>query len=261
MIKPITKYSINSKLCPTIFKYKDVGSTNSIAKILIKEENFNSIAIVAETQTSGKGQYGNFWESPRGGLWTTLALKPALEISHLSAIPILSAVAIGNVLASYNLKPLLKWPNDILVADNHKKIAGILVEGKITQFALNYILIGIGINVNNTLDQFSVPLREKVTTIFEETKQKNDIFELLEKIIFEIEGCIKTLKQSGKKSILNEWKKMDNILGMQVKVETSEKTFVGKAIDLTKYGELIINTEDNKLHTFSSGILSLIKND
>ncbi|MHA1973779.1 MAG: biotin--[acetyl-CoA-carboxylase] ligase [Candidatus Hodarchaeales archaeon] len=261
MIQPISKHSIKSGLCPNIFKYKNVGSTNSIAKILIKEEISNGIAIVAETQTSGKGQYGNFWESPRGGLWATLALKPVLEISNLSAIPILSAIAIGNVLASYNLKPLLKWPNDILIANNYKKVAGILVEGKITQFTLNYVLIGIGMNVNNTLDQFSVSLRQKVTTIFEETKQKIEILKLLEKIILEIEHYIVALKQDGKSRILSKWKKMDNILGKQVQIKTSKKIFTGEAINLTKYGEIVIKTKDNKLHTFSSGILSILHNN
>ncbi|UCE13051.1 MAG: biotin--[acetyl-CoA-carboxylase] ligase [Candidatus Heimdallarchaeota archaeon] len=172
MPSSIKEIQTTSKLCPKVYRYTELGSTNNIARQIIENEDQIGFAIVAETQTAGQGQGGRFWESPRGGLWISLAIKPSIELPYLGMIPILSAVGIANALETFDIEVMLKWPNDILIPRNLRKVGGILAEGKVTQLSLDYLIIGVGINVNNTIEQFSLPLQEEITTLFEEFQKK-----------------------------------------------------------------------------------------
>ncbi len=252
----INEYWIDSKLSPLIFKYGEVGSTNNIARKLIEENNIG-FTVISEVQTAGQGSGDKFWESPRGGLWCSLAIIPKIEIPLLGIVPILSAVAIAEVLDEYNIKTVLKWPNDILLKSNLKKIGGILVEGKTTQMTLNYLIIGIGLNINTTLDQYSHPLRKEITTVFDELKREIDLDILTKKIIFKIEEMCKIMNERGVTPLLENWRSRDNILGMKVKVQTPETEVIGIARDITKYGQLILEIENQEKISISSGSLSI----
>ncbi|NHJ02741.1 MAG: biotin--[acetyl-CoA-carboxylase] ligase [Candidatus Heimdallarchaeota archaeon] len=251
----INEYWIDSKLCPLIFKYQEVGSTNNVARKLIEENNIG-FTVVSEVQTAGYGSADKFWESPRGGLWCSLAIIPKIEIPLVGVIPILSAVAVAEVLDDYNVDTVLKWPNDILLKSNKKKIGGILVEGKTTQMKLNYLIIGIGLNINTTLNQYSPSLQTQIATISEELNIEIDLDILTRKIILKIEEMCKMIDEQGIKSLLDKWRSRNNILGMKVKVQTPEKQYTGIAFNITKYGQLILEIGEKKV-TISSGTLSL----
>lgn len=239
--------------------YSEVSSTNVIAKKIIEERNEIGFVITAERQSAGKGQGGKNWESPQGGLWSSLAIQPQIELSQLGLVPILSAVGIAKALETFDIKPLLKWPNDILFKQNLKKIGGILVEGKITQFKLNYLVIGIGLNVNNTIDQYSKLLQEQITTIYEELRRKINLSRLLFEIIHQIENSFERLKLDGSQSILEEWKNRDNIIGMNVVVQSPEMDYQGKVADISSNGQLVLEISDSKRVNLLTGTVIIRK--
>ncbi|MFX0183977.1 MAG: biotin--[acetyl-CoA-carboxylase] ligase [Candidatus Hodarchaeota archaeon] len=251
---------VNSKLCPIIFKFTELGSTNNLARKYIEDENNIGFVIAAETQTAGYGQRGNYWESPRGGLWCSLAIKPYMELQSLGVVPILSSVGIAKTLRKYNVNTTLKWPNDILLSKSFKKLGGILVEGKITQYSLNYLIIGIGLNINNTLTQYSRPLRSKITTTYEELNKEISLDKLLGDIIKQIDESFEKLRSKGVRAILEDWKQHDNILGMDIVVQDSEKEYHGKAVDISPYGHLVLKTSDSNIKNISNGRIILFKN-
>lgn len=244
---------IGSDLCPRIYMYAEVGSTNSVALQLIEEKNQIGFVVVAERQSAGSGQAGRLWESPHGGLWISLAIQPQIELSQLEIVPILSAVGIAKALETFDIKTLLKWPNDILINHNLKKIGGILVEGKVTQFSLNYLIIGIGLNINNTLDQYSKLLQEQITTVYEEFNKEIDLNRLLQEIIHQIEELFECLRLNGSQSILEEWKEKDNIIGMRVIVQNPEGDYQGKVIDISPHGQLVLEISESKIVTLPTG--------
>ncbi|MFX0123035.1 MAG: biotin--[acetyl-CoA-carboxylase] ligase [Candidatus Hodarchaeota archaeon] len=254
------KTKIHSDLCPRIYTYADVDSTNNVARELIEENNQIGFAVVAERQSAGRGQGGRVWESPQGGLWTSLAIQPQIELSQLGMIPILSAVGIAKALEIFEIETLLKWPNDILIKHNLKKIGGILVEGKVTQFFLDYLIIGIGLNINSTLDQYSKLLRDQITTIFEEFERKIDLNRLLQEIIRQIEDSFESLRLYGAKSILEEWKEKDNIIGMNVIVQNPEGKYQGKVVDISQRGHLVLEISDSNRIELFTGTVSIQEN-
>ncbi|MFX0206280.1 MAG: biotin--[acetyl-CoA-carboxylase] ligase [Candidatus Hodarchaeota archaeon] len=247
------KTRINSELCPNVYNYSEVSSTNDVAERLIVEKNKIGFVVVAERQSAGKGQGKRNWESPQGGLWASLGIRPQIELSQQRIIPILSAVGIAKALETFGIKILLKWPNDILCTHNLKKMGGILIETKVTQFSLSYLIIGIGLNINNTLDQYSKGLQGHITTVFEEYNEKIDLVKLLHEIIYQIEALFECLRLNGSQSILKEWKKKDNIIGMKVIVQTPEGEYQGKVADISKQGQLILENSKSELIKIPSG--------
>jgi len=247
----------HSKLCPRIYSYAQVSSTNSLAKKIVEEEKRTGFVIVAKTQSAGKGQGERIWESPLGGLWSSLAIQPQIELSLLGMVPILSAVAIAKALESFDIKTLLKWPNDFLIKHNMRKLGGILVEGKVTQFSLNYLIIGVGLNINNTLNQYSNALQEKITTVYEEFDKKIDPILLLREIISHLESSFEILRAQGPQVLLDEWKQHDNILGMNVIVQSPDREYRGKAADISQYGQLILEISDSDIVTIPTGTVIL----
>ncbi|MHA2293821.1 MAG: biotin--[acetyl-CoA-carboxylase] ligase, partial [Candidatus Hodarchaeales archaeon] len=216
--------------------------------------------IVTKTQTRGRGQRGRTWESPNGGLWTSLAIRPQNELKHLAIVPILSAVGIAKALESFDIRIMLKWPNDLIFKDNLRKIGGILVEGSITQFSIDYLIIGIGINVNTVLNQYSLSLRSKITTILEEYQVEINLLVLLKRIIFQIEECFSVLKNQGISSLLREWKKRDSLLGKKVIIKDSRRDYRGTVAGISPNGQLILNTSKSGEFKISTGTVILINN-
>ncbi len=253
----LRKTNLDSDLISKIYHYSELGSTNNVAKSMILTEKKHGFGICSKTQTSGYGQRGNYWESPEGGLWCSLAIKPDIKPSKIGLIPSLCALSVAKALKSYNISTRLKWPNDILNSSDSKKIGGIIVEGKVSSKILEYLIIGIGINVNNTLDQYSLPLRTNITTTLEITKTNISLVELLNAIINFLEEGLYRIKSGEEKVILLEWKEWDNILGRKIVLTSNNIEYEGIAKDLTLFGQIILELDDGRKITFSSGHVSL----
>lgn len=253
----LEKKSFDSAICSTIYHYSEVGSTNTIAREKIDEEQSFGFVVVSERQTGGYGQRGNKWESPIGGLWCSIVLKPTFHISKIGLMPILAALSVAKTLDSLSIKTRLKWPNDILHYPDNKKIAGILVEGKVSQDSLEYIIIGIGMNVNNTSDQFSRSLRRKTTSIFEILDEKIPIMDIMASLLEQLEDQLLKLQNNNETKILSEWKKWDNVLGLNVRILSNDIEYIGIARDISTNGQLLLELKDGRTMKFSTGDLIL----
>lgn len=255
---PVKTDKTGVDLCHTIFYFDEIGSTNRLAKKFVEKQAQIGVAIVAATQTAGKGYKDDFWESPRGGLWASLAIRPEIELRYIGLVPIIAAVGIARALQNFEITPLLKWPNDLLVTSNHKKLGGIIVESSVTQFSLNYLIIGFGLNLNTRLNQYSRSLRDRVTSTLEELQREIPLDELLLEIIKKTVGGIDELKTHGVQALLDAWKGFPNILGMKVQVLTRDQDYEGTAIGLGKYGHLILKTPESQEVALSNGTVMLL---
>jgi BirA family transcriptional regulator, biotin operon repressor / biotin---[acetyl-CoA-carboxylase] ligase len=138
----------------TLICLETVDSTNAYAARIVKDSNkaprlqeHNGTVVISETQTSGRGMLGRKWFSPSGGIWMTIILQPELKIQDLSKMTLLAASAIVETLVkNYKISLNIKWPNDIYYSK--KKLSGILAESEKINDS-TYLIIGIGINVNN----------------------------------------------------------------------------------------------------------------
>ena len=147
--------------------FEECTSTFDIAKQFIKTGVENGTMIISDVQTGGRGRQSRKWISPSGGIWMCIVLKPELELSRLSPITLLCAVAVAQSMD--NLYPQLvagiKWPNDVYI--NDRKICGILTETVLEKNKAKYVIVGIGINANNTTDYFDDDIRNTSVSLKE----------------------------------------------------------------------------------------------
>jgi BirA family transcriptional regulator, biotin operon repressor / biotin---[acetyl-CoA-carboxylase] ligase len=149
--------------------YQIIDSTNKEAKSIINNnEATHGMMIITDNQKNGKGRLNNEWfMGPGKGLAMSIIYLKTLSIKKATLIPLASGLAIAKTLEDRGFKPKLKWPNDIIL--NNKKVGGILCESEIKKNIINSFIIGVGLNVNETVNDFPKELQYKATSLFIET--------------------------------------------------------------------------------------------
>ncbi len=171
-----------------ILKFKKLDSTQKKAKEIVQKMKPWTI-ILAEEQISGYGRKGNFWYSPRGGLYFSVIL-PKAKIEDLQIMTILSAFCVAKILKEdFQLEPFIKLPNDIYVRG--KKICGILTENLIFGKEIRASIIGIGLNTN--IEKFPENLKEKSTSLKIELKSEINNNKVLERIVKEMKNIFEKI--------------------------------------------------------------------
>lgn len=222
-------------------------STNHEAMKLAQQGAPDGTVLVAETQTAGKGRLGRSWYSPPGdNLYCSVILRhrPADDLAGwLSVIPLLSAVAVARAVQRLaDLKPSLKWPNDILVGD--RKLGGLLCESSLSGPSTTFVVVGIGLNVNGSREGFPEDIREIATSIAAETGRQCDRTSLLASILLELELYSETLLSRPPETFLSEYARLCATLGRRVRVSLSEgQTIEGLADSIAPDGSLRILRE------------------
>lgn len=153
-----------------ITAFKEIDSTNAYLMQLGKKGAPEWTVAVSEVQTSGRGRLGRVWHSPQGGLWFSILLHPDLKPEYSHHINMICALSLADFLeneiktkTNYQLSIDLKWPNDVLI--QKKKLCGILLQSNIISDKINFLVVGIGINVNQTAEDFPGDLRDKATSL------------------------------------------------------------------------------------------------
>lgn len=160
---------------------EDTDSTN--AEALRRWHHFppdarHPFAIVADIQTAGRGRENRPWESPRGGLWFSLAWPMTQPASDYQAAPLVAGATLARHLErEFDLHPLLKWPNDIHVGG--RKIAGILCQAETVKEG-SVLIVGIGLNCNYSAAVLGKNLRHPATSLYDETGKATDLKRLAE---------------------------------------------------------------------------------
>ncbi len=222
--------------------YFDVtDSTNTQAKSLGEGDAPNGTLVVADKQESGRGRRGRSFESPAGtGIFMTLLLKPEIEPQNASMLTLVAALAVAKGMEHMVELPVqIKWPNDIIV--HGKKVCGILTEMSAQMDYVNYIVIGIGINVSN--EDFPEEIKDVATSIYLESGKRINRAMLIEKIWEEFEAYYELYEKTQDLSKLV--KEYDSYLvnrGQKVCVLDPREPYEGKAMGITDRGELIVDT-------------------
>ena len=238
-----------------IYYFDSIDSTNTKAKELAEEEHPSGTLVVADRQTAGKGRRGRSWESPTGiGIFMTLMLKPEINPNNASMLTLVAAMATTRAIRRVTGVPaLIKWPNDIVM--NGKKVCGILTEMSAQFDYINHIVIGIGINVHN--EDFPEEIAKTASSLYLESGQHIHRASLIEAFLEEFEDVYaEYLKTEDMEGLQKEYDAMLVNRGRQVRVLDPKEPFEGKAMGITKKGELIVDTwESRKL--VSSGEVSV----
>lgn len=240
-----------------IYYFLELKSTNIIAKekALHRAEGIGEgTLIIAERQSAGKGRLGRKWFSPAGGIWLSVILYPQLSPSYISRITLMTAVAaVKAIKICTQIKSQIKWPNDILI--NEKKVCGILTEMSAELDIINWVVVGIGINVNIDHREFPEDIQENTISLKEGSGKEVLRVKLVQTFLQEFEKYYEILKRREFSSILKEWKLYSHTLGRKIRVDTGEKIITGEAVDINEEGALILKKEDGELVGILSGTI------
>ena len=207
---------------------------------------------MADEQTAGRGRYGRTWISKKGdGLYFSVILRPQLPAGFLPLITLMASVAVSDTLAElYDLKPDIKWPNDVLI--NERKISGILAESTETAKGLAVIL-GIGINLTPLIS--AEALVQTATSIEEESGHAVDRDRLIDSLVKCLSYFYSVLqKAEGPKKILDHWATRSSYFeGKDVCVTLEDESFVGTTQGLEPNGGLRVIAESGELRIIQAG--------
>jgi len=233
-------------------EYRGVlGSTQDLARELARAGTPEGTVVLAGRQTAGRGRLGRSFISPRGGLYFTVVLRPALE--HLRPLPIVAALAVARGLEQVaGLGTALKWPNDVLVGG--RKICGILLESDLTGQTVNYVLLGIGVNVNADVAAYS-EIAAIATSAAAEACRPVSREALAAAVLNELEELYLAVQAGGR--VQDEWRARLETLGRQVRVTSGETVEEGLAEDVDGDGSLILRRADGSRVTIAAGDVTL----
>ena len=239
-----------------IIYLQSVDSTNLDARQLAVENAPSETTVVAEEQQAGKGRLGRSWFSPQGkGLWFTIMLRPKLmSPADANPITLVTAAVITDYLNTVcDLPARIKWPNDLIL--HEKKLAGILTEIKTDLDQIDYLLIGIGLNISQESTDFPRELRNKATSIKIETGMVIDRTEFFLDIRERLIKAYRLFETEGFTPFRKSWIKYNETLGRKVTVKWAGGSLTGIAIDLSVTGNLLIRDQQNKIHQVNYGEL------
>ena len=234
-----------------IFVFESADSTQARLRELADKGAGEGTVAIALQQSSGKGRMGHSWSSPKGGLWFSLLLRPSFRVSEIYKLTLLFGVAVARALEGYGIKPRLKWPNDILVGG--KKICGILIETSAEPDRIEYVAVGIGLNVNFPASDLPSEFNARSASLCAILGRRLDRADLLTRILFESEGLYLGALREGFQSTIEGWRVISCTIGREVSVYSYDRTVSGVAVDIDQDGSLIIKTKEGKKEKVYSG--------
>jgi BirA family biotin operon repressor/biotin-[acetyl-CoA-carboxylase] ligase len=235
------------------YYFNKISSTQDFAfEIIKRRRKINPSVVICNTQSHGKGRKGYLWSSPEGGIWVSIFLESALKLENLFLFVMIAAICICETIEKEtNLKPKVKWPNDVFV--NGKKVAGILLDVETCiDNGKNKIIIGLGINTNNDLRLTKSKLKKNkdhnhypMTTLRDEAN-KPDVSNarFLSRLLNNLSHNLSNIESDTfvNENILNNYIKriMESRSHIVYSFNVDEKAFEGEIVDVDIDGSLLV---------------------
>jgi BirA family biotin operon repressor/biotin-[acetyl-CoA-carboxylase] ligase len=229
-----------------ILSYRSLSSTNQLGFRLAEGGVGEGTLIVADEQTKGRGRMGRSWHSPpRMGLWMSLVLRPDVPPFKAPGLSICAGLALAQTIRKLTgLDAKIKWPNDCLI--NDRKVGGILLELSAELDRANFVIVGIGVNVNQLPRDFPKSLSSVATSLRMERGEEIPRVELLISFLQSFESIYLDFKKSGLAPQRRLIKEYSSLLGKKVEVKFGKEKIEGLAEDIDENGSLVIITKKGK---------------
>ncbi len=234
-----------------IHHFETLPSTNDLAKELASRDAPEGSLVVAECQSQGRGRLGREWDSPPGvGLYASLLLRPPLPPTEMPQITLTTAVAVVRALRrATGVAPGIKWPNDLLV--DGKKVGGILTEMETESDRIRFLVVGLGLNVNNR--EFPPPLNLTATSLALVARSSFHRPEILRAWLEEFEALYDLFLNQDFGVILEEWREYNVTLGQTVTVRQGPREISGLALEVAGDGALLVRQRTGEVIRVTSG--------
>ena len=243
----------------TLHYFDETGSTNIDAKRYAEEGEPHGTTVVANMQSAGRGRRGRLWQSPAGSaIYMTILLKPRFIPDKASMLTLVMALSVADAIAeATGLSAGIKWPNDVVV--NKKKVCGILTEMNVELDYIQYVVIGVGINVNNNSpEEFPEGIRQTATSLKIESGMQISRAALLERVLAHFEKnyniFTKTLDLSA---LMEAYDSRLLNLNAEVRVLDPKGEYTGIARGIDPTGELLVEKENGEVVPVYAGEVSV----
>lgn len=235
-------------------------STNDEADRFARQGAREGLAVFAESQTRGRGRLGRIWSSPpRKGVWASILLRPPFTPAETTRITVMSAVSVARAIQQQTgLKPEIKWPNDILLKG--RKTAGILTEMQAESDHVNYVILGIGLDVNQTQADFPAEVKPVATSLKIESGRAFSRTDIALALLRELDSDYRRLCAGKFSAIAEEWEGLCTTLGKEITVTVGNQQHRGRAESLDPSGALLLRTVFGRLERIIGGDVSIQKN-
>ena len=238
-----------------IMFFQNLGSTMDEADRHGAAGVEDGTVVVAETQQVSRGRFGRSWVSQPGNLYFSVVFYPTLKVLPLLS-PLAGVAVVRAIAKTTGLRPLIKWPNDVLVGG--KKVAGILVESVISGEEVRYAVLGIGVNVAldpDALGELSATATSLNATAAREVPRED----LLRSLLQELDGLYRALQKG--ESPIEEWRSLLDTLGRRVTASAGGESPAGLTEGLAEgvddVGNLQLRLDDGRLITLTTGDVTL----
>lgn len=235
---------------------EEVDSTNTWAKRIAEEGAMEGTVTLADLQTQGKGRRGRIWQAPKGStVMMTMILRPDILPEQASMLTIVMGLSTAQaVKEELGIDVQIKWPNDVVLSN--KKICGILTEMSTQITSIDYVISGVGINVNT--QHFPEEIAQKATSLAKETGQTYRRAPLAARVLLEFEHNYEIFLKTGDLSGLVE--PYNNLLinkGKRIKVLQPQGDYEATSHGINEKGELIVEKEDGEIIPVFAGEVSV----
>jgi BirA family biotin operon repressor/biotin-[acetyl-CoA-carboxylase] ligase len=240
--------------------FEEVESTNDAAFRLAESGAPEGTAVIADCQTKGKGRLKRQWQSPPGcNIYTSIILRPAIDPVFAPQITLMTGVAVADLLSGYCPENVtLKWPNDVQIRG--KKVCGVLTEMSASAAkGVDFIIVGIGINVNIERVDFDESFRDIATSLKEEAGREISRLDLTLKLFDNLENLYTKLLIEGFGSIKDTWLCYSDMVGRHIQVVFNDKVLAGKVRGVDDFGALVIADKNGVIRRVMAGDASIVK--
>lgn len=254
------KTQLNGRTIGNRLEYlKQTSSTNVDAFQLAEDGAPEGTVVLADSQSGGKGRRGRLWVSPAGvNLYCSVILRPAIMPYEAPQLTFLSAVAVARAIElTTGLVPEIKWPNDILISG--KKVAGLLNEMSAETDGVNFVILGIGVNLNMTAELFPADLRQPATSLLLESGVPVDRSRFSSAMLNELDRLYSDFQSNGFGPVREEWQRRCSASGKRVHVSDSgTECAEGHFIGIDSQGALLLRSDDETVHRITCGDVRII---
>jgi BirA family biotin operon repressor/biotin-[acetyl-CoA-carboxylase] ligase len=236
-----------------IIHFEEIDSTNNYAKKIANEGCLHGTVVIADKQTMGRGRVGRQWQSDStGGIWFSIIVRPELEPEDIQIITLAASVAVVQAInETQGIVCGIKWPNDIIL--DGRKLCGILTELSAEPGHINYVVVGIGINVNQNIDSFNDEIKQKATSIRMHMGKPVSRVGILAGILTGFEKAYDNVLHGQIPEIIEKWNSYSVTIGREVKITARDNEYIGIAQSIASDGKLIVKCKDGTIREVSAG--------
>jgi BirA family biotin operon repressor/biotin-[acetyl-CoA-carboxylase] ligase len=225
-----------------IYLFGEVDSTNAKLRTLARGGAREGTVVLAESQTAGRGRRGQPWFSPSGvNLYASVLFRPALAVADMPAFALIPALAVADAVKDCGLDATIKWPNDVLVAG--KKVAGSLVEAAVRGDVVEYVIVGVGVNLNVSRAALAAalgPAAGFATSLAAVAEREIDRNAFAAAFLNHLDAWVQAWRTYGSERIRAAWADRDVLTGRRVIVRGAREEHEGRALGIDERGRLLV---------------------